>query len=687
MVFNSVILLLFLSTSSIASDAAADTAHGDGPAIRLEHRSSFGEAVPLDDLAFCYPSGVAVDHVTHEVYIADTWNNRIQVATPDGGFLRNFKTPHLLGISVDPSDGSVLAVSPNLHQVIRYDRDGTELARWGEVGKEPGQLRAPHDVSVHPDGHEIYVVEHGGPSVTVYDPDGGFLRRLELEVDRPFSVDVSPDGDRLWVAATGSSQVLELDPDSGVTRVFGDSFSSEPGRFRWVRGVAAAPDGGFYVADTDNERVQHLSDDGEPMLWFRGPHSRETGAFHPRQVAVDLGSGEVFAAASYAHRIDRFSADGVLLNSIGQSAAQPWQLWKAKGVAVHHGTGDIFVAELVSHKVKRFSSDGAFIAEHRTAVTPPPADEDAMWSMKSEHTFPTSLAMAPDDSYWVLSQGIHYPDDPIPAYYLRHFALDGSYLGGIHHPQLLPQGRGVDVHLVSGDVFVANTQDHRLMRFTAEGELVWRSAGPGGGPARLLNPAGVAVDEVNGVVWVADVGHQRIAGFDIDSGAFVGSFGEAGSERGQLGMGQIQGLAVDERGWIWVPEAQNQRVQAFTPRGSPCSPSAAAPCGPVARPPTWTWSATRSTWSPPSTWTSGGCSSAGTGSRPHHDPSTSRASRLWPRVVSIRGSQPGPWSRRSRSSAARVASGWRRVSCSISEAPQRSRKASGARSLSGFSVS
>ncbi len=114
---------------------------------------------------------------------------------------------------------------------------------------------------------------------------------------------------------------------------------------------------------------------------------------------------------------------------------------------------------------------------------------------------------------------------------------------------------------------------------------------PGTGAGETKDPRGVAVDEADDLLYVADRGNKRIDVFDVSSGDFIRAFGWgvlnganemqvcttsclpgiAGSGPGQLDG--IEGIAVDNVSTspgfhsIYVFDVGNRRVQKFTPAG------------------------------------------------------------------------------------------------------------------------
>ena len=114
-----------------------------------------------------------------------------------------------------------------------------------------------------------------------------------------------------------------------------------------------------------------------------------------------------------------------------------------------------------------------------------------------------------------------------------------------------------------GSVYVTDTWNHRIEKFTASGKFVtaWGVFGQGETPNSFYGPRGLAVD-AKGRVYVTDTGNKRIVIFDAD-GNFITQFGNAGFEAGQFD--EPVGVAVDKNGTVYVVDTWNQRIQTFTP--------------------------------------------------------------------------------------------------------------------------
>ncbi|MBS1888112.1 MAG: hypothetical protein JSU06_13085 [Actinobacteria bacterium] len=107
-------------------------------------------------------------------------------------------------------------------------------------------------------------------------------------------------------------------------------------------------------------------------------------------------------------------------------------------------------------------------------------------------------------------------------------------------------------------------------RFVCEGECATSTpkyastiGAPGSGEGQLNGPRGVAVDN-KGDVWVVDRLNSRIEEFS-ESGKFLLAFGKAGTGNGEFT--NPWGIAIDPAGNIWVADSGNCRIQEFNPEG------------------------------------------------------------------------------------------------------------------------
>jgi sugar lactone lactonase YvrE len=122
-----------------------------------------------------------------------------------------------------------------------------------------------------------------------------------------------------------------------------------------------------------------------------------------------------------------------------------------------------------------------------------------------------------------------------------------------------PMGVAVDGQ---GNVYVADTWNHRIQKFDPSGKFLLKWTGQNGG---FWGPRGIALDP-QGNVYVTDTGNKRIQKFD-PNGRFQAQMGSAGAGPGQLN--EPIGLAVGADGTVYVADTNNRRIQAFDAGGNP----------------------------------------------------------------------------------------------------------------------
>jgi DNA-binding beta-propeller fold protein YncE len=155
---------------------------------------------------------------------------------------------------------------------------------------------------------------------------------------------------------------------------------------------------------------------------------------------------------------------------------------------------------------------------------------------------------------------------------IQHFAADGKFINawGTFADATKGDAPGGtfnepwDVAVApDGSVFVADTWNHRIQKFTPEGKFVtmWGYFGQAEKPDGFWGPRALAFD-ARGRIYITDTGNKRIAIFEQD-GTFVAQFGTAGLDAGQFD--EPVGLAVDKDGLVYVADTWNQRVQVFAP--------------------------------------------------------------------------------------------------------------------------
>ena len=145
---------------------------------------------------------------------------------------------------------------------------------------------------------------------------------------------------------------------------------------------------------------------------------------------------------------------------------------------------------------------------------------------------------------------------------IQKFTADGTFLTQWRgFAAASPAGVAVDG---AGNVYAADRNNHRIMKFTSDGALLQTFGSFGTQPGQLNAPEGVAVDSA-GNIYVAEYSSNRVQKFDPNGGSIM-IFGSRGTADGQFEL--PTDVAVDSLGNIYVADDANNRVQRFDPSGA-----------------------------------------------------------------------------------------------------------------------
>ena len=142
--------------------------------------------------------------------------------------------------------------------------------------------------------------------------------------------------------------------------------------------------------------------------------------------------------------------------------------------------------------------------------------------------------------------------------------LEGQFGEGVMND---PAGLAIDNE--NRFLYVANTGSDQVLVYDADTFKLLRKIGTAGKnhtlttPGDFSSPTNVAVDR-DGNLFVTDTLNDRVEMFDAD-GAFVRAFGQNGDGPGDFA--RPKGIAVDCDGHIWVADAMLNRLQVFTEEG------------------------------------------------------------------------------------------------------------------------
>lgn len=209
------------------------------------------------------------------IYVADTWNHRIQKFSSQGefitmwGYFGQAETPFALwgprDVVVD-ADGRVLITDTGNKRVVIFDANGNYLDQFGSAGLAPGQFDEPVGMAFDDQGR-LFIADTWNQRIQAFEPDGsGNFRPLtSWEVYAWFgsSLDNKPylavdQLGRVYTTDPEGYRVLVFTPEGEIINFWGDYGLGSDG-LGLAGAVTSDPLGGVWVSDTGNNRIMHFT--------------------------------------------------------------------------------------------------------------------------------------------------------------------------------------------------------------------------------------------------------------------------------------------------------------------------------------------------------------------------------------------------------------------------------------------
>ncbi len=277
---------------------------------------------------FNAPRGIAVAP-DGSIYVADTNNNRIQHLSPSGEVIATWGTFADSSLGAAPGgtfnnpwgiavglDGSVYVADTWNYRIQKFTSSGNFITMWGISGQaeDPEAFWGPRAVAVDNLGH-VYVVDTGNKRVVVFDPNGVFISEFGTsgfeagQFDEPVGIAIGPEG-KVYIADTWNQRIQVFEPDEtgtiftpiakwDVAAWYGQSLDNKPY-------LAVDTQGHVFITDPDGYRVIEFSSAGE-FIQYWGDYGGTADRFGiPAGIAVD-GSGGIWISDAGNNRLMHFT--------------------------------------------------------------------------------------------------------------------------------------------------------------------------------------------------------------------------------------------------------------------------------------------------------------------------------------------------------------------------------------------
>ena len=490
-----------------------------------------GEGGPAPQAQLAFPAGLALDRAG-ALYIADSQNNRIRkilaagtIVTALGGSPSTLLAAPL-AVTVDVSGTIYVADSSNVVRSYTTagkwsDVAGTAVAGFSGDGGPAGkaQTTAVHDLAAGLNGY-LYMAD--GVRVRAVDTNGrittvagdGYLHAVGDGGAATDALLFQPSA----VAGTGSGVLYIADSGTGRVRQVSASgtIATLAGGLNSPMGAAADFEGNVWIADTGNQLVRQVAANGNTQtiagtgtagIGPEGGPAWQTALRSPRGVCLDH-AGILYIVDTANHRVLEVQWNGVIATAAGNGApgdagdggpARLAQLNQPSACALD-AAGNLYIADTFSHRIRKVTAG----------------------------TITTVAGTG--------SAGLSGDEGP---------AVEATLSA--------PRGVAVDD---SGDVFLADSGNHRIREITPDGVIHTIAgqngagfAGDGGlaANAQLNSPGGLFLDNA-GALYVADTNNNRIRRLVADSvvppgpivtGPALSAVNAASQQGGPIAPGEI----------------------------------------------------------------------------------------------------------------------------------------------------
>ncbi|MBF0450139.1 MAG: hypothetical protein HQK75_05515 [Candidatus Magnetomorum sp.] len=515
---------------------------------------------------FYHPMDVAIDS-QHFVYIADTWNDRIQKFTTSGQAVTKwgsngnaegmFQTPVSIAVYQDSNQTYVFVVDQLNHRIQKFTGNGEFIDMWGEQGEDTGQFQSPSGIAVDIDGF-VYVADTGNSRIQKFTLDGDWYqewtsnRNSYGKMLAPYALDIDQKKN-VYITDIEAHCVIKFSANGQLIDIW-DKWDIHTGdRFYRPYGIAVARVDQrdiLIVSDSGNDRLLTFFTNGEPFAEHEYITAKLPSKFYaPAGIATD-SNGKIFIADTLNNRIVQIQIrPEISVSEWTSQGIQNGYFIRPAGISAIKDT--IVVSSGASyvspghHCIQSFSQTGEFLEKW--------AQLDAI-----ENTVNMPSGIASDDIYsYVVDSGNHR---------ILQYQIDGTFVQAWGHRGEAPgeMDSPTGIALYQDYVIIADTGNHRIQIFDNNG-IFWNGWGyAGSATGNFLIPKDVAVDH-DGNIYVADTGNHRIQKFSL-SGEYIDGWGHQGSLSGELNSPSGIAIAADNTNLV-VADTGNHRCQVFSLSG------------------------------------------------------------------------------------------------------------------------
>ena len=258
-----------------------------------------------------------------------------------------------------------------------------------------------------------------------------------------------------------------------------------------------------------------------------------------RPCGVVVTKNEEIVVAEYgAHCITILNKEGKKVKSFGTEGTKEGQFTKPRGVTISHD-GHILVTD--NNRLQKLTFEGDCVKSVGSSET---------GNGPLEFQFPIGITVHPTTGQIFVADRDNHRIQVLnkDLTYSHSFGKKGSSPEQFNGPYNVTFDS-------EGYLYVADRNNHCIKKFTSTGQYISTYSSRGSNPGQIKQPSSIIID--NNVLYISEYGNNRISIFDTN-GCFIHCFGKSGSGEGEFN--RPFGITVDSLGNLYVSDYYNNRL-------------------------------------------------------------------------------------------------------------------------------
>lgn len=549
-----------------------------------------GDNGPAAAAQLNHPEGVFAD-ASGNIYIADTYNNRIRKISTNGT-ISTIAGTGTAGFS--GNSGPATLAQLNQPTCVLMDAAGNLF-----IADSYNNCVRKVDAS----GNMSQVA--GNTSIG-FSGDGAAATYAQLW--QPYALTLDAAGN-LYITDTGNNRIRKVGINGNITTIAGAGLSSPPNNNGPALqanldnpvGIARDATGNLYVSEMMSHSIRKISSSGTITALAGAGTAGYAGDGGPADSArlnlphaiVADASGNLWIADTGNNRVRKIGANDTITTVAGTGTssfagdggpALNAQLDKPSGMTLDK-SGNLYIADAANHRIRKITQAGTVSTIAGNGVQGFSGDGGS--ALAAALNQPSSIAFDTIGNLFIADAGNNRIRKIDTSGIISTVAGTGvAGHSGDGAPALaaklnFPSGVALDRF---GNIFVADTYNNRVRSIEAASGNIFNVAGNGifgfsgeGSPAayaQMKHPLGVTVDTA-GNIYITDTGNNCLR--KVTPGGYIYTVAGTGGSFGFMGDGgaatdallnQPATTLLDQAGNMYIADAGNNRIRKVSPSGS-----------------------------------------------------------------------------------------------------------------------